>query len=534
MACNYESHEITMKKHSEHSSNSTQVSYILHSTRLRLSRFELAVYQVENGEHPLKISHVFDDGPVHIGSLDENDIVLKDGTVSRKHCVVVREGDFYVLRDLESTNGTFVNSARIREVYLEPGIEFCVGQAKITFETVKEATPVVPLRGSSYGRLIGNNVKMREIFSIIDKISSTDTTVIIEGETGTGKDVLAQTIHETSRRRDKPFVVVDCSAIPEHLIESELFGHEKGSFTGAIMARKGLFEQADGGTIFLDELGELSLDLQPKLLRVLESRRVRRVGGQQSTSIDVRVIAATNRQLEDEVRLGNFREDLFYRLSVVRIFLPPLRERISDLKLLIEHFLTAAPFNRAIGGGVKLTSVSPRALGVMLSHHWPGNVRELLNVIERACTFSDSATIQVEDLPKSLQSIEISQVAYPQSQLIELNLSQNLDRNGTSHLFETQTNPLRPREEDTLNELFKDHELSKERHFFADEDTHEFESSFESFKVAKEKWISLFERDYILAALKRSRYNISHAARESGIDRKYFRKLMSKYGIEAP
>ncbi len=515
-----------MKKHSDKAPSATQVSYVLNATRLRLSRFQLIVQSTGSTGKSKEQRFAFDDGPVHIGSLlEENQIVLNDETVSRKHCLVEREGDYYVLRDLESTNGTFVNQVRVKEIYLSPGLEFQVGKAKVIFEHLNDTMTVTPSNRSRFGRLIGGDVKMREIFTIIEKISKTDTTVIVEGETGTGKDVLAQTIHETSRRKSKPFVVVDCSAIPEHLIESELFGHEKGSFTGAIMARKGLFEQADGGTIFLDELGELSLELQPKLLRVLESRSVRRVGGHQSTKIDVRVIAATNRKLEEEVKNGQFREDLFYRLSVVRIFLPPLRERVSDLKLLIEHFLANASFNKDLSGVYKLTSVSHEALSLMMNHTWPGNVRELLNVIERACTFADSSVITIQDLPQSLQSLRARAVGIKPAEHIDLSLK------GAQLLRDVSAPPSVapiPKEEDTLNEK------PLKSHFFVEEDTGELERSFESFKVAKEKWVGLFEKDYILTALKRTRYNISHAARESGIDRKYFRKLMNKYDIEIP
>ena len=358
-----------MKKHSAQASEYTQISYILNTTELRLSRFQLKVKNFSNQGQVSEDIFTFEDAPVNIGSLPENHIVLTDGTVSRQHCEIVREGDAYLLRDLDSTNGTFVNQVKIKEIFLSEGLEYQVGSSKITFESIQEEIAIQPSPKNRFGRMIGQDVKMREIFTIIEKISHTDTTVVIEGETGTGKDVLAQSIHEHSRRAKKPFVVVDCSAIPEHLIESELFGHEKGSFTGAFITRKGLFEQANGGTIFLDELGELALDLQPKLLRVLETHKVRRVGGMAQTAVDVRVIAATNRKLEDEVKAGRFREDLFYRLSVVRIFLPPLRERMSDLRSLLEHFLRHASFNKdPQSDALKLKTVSNEAALVMATN----------------------------------------------------------------------------------------------------------------------------------------------------------------------
>lgn len=515
-----------MKKHSAQASEYTQISYILNTTELRLSRFQLKVKNFCNQAQTSEDVFVFEDAPVSIGSLPENHIVLTDETVSRQHCEIVREGDSYLLRDLNSTNGTFVNQVKIKEIFLNEGLEFQVGSSKITFEPIQERIAIQPSPKNRFGRMIGQDVKMREIFTIIEKISHTDTTVVIEGETGTGKDVLAQSIHEHSRRAKKPFVVVDCSAIPEHLIESELFGHEKGSFTGAFITRKGLFEQANGGTIFLDELGELALDLQPKLLRVLETHKVRRVGGMAETAVDVRVIAATNRKLEDEVKAGRFREDLFYRLSVVRIFLPPLRERMSDLRSLLEHFLRHASFNKdPQSDALKLKTVSNEAFNLLSAHSWPGNVRELINVVERACTLAETSILSPQDLPPHIQNLQSSVSANATTYTQQSNHIVDLDTEQYTPALGV------PREEDTLNnktgkslfDQFSQHENSTEG-----------EKEFEDFKIAKERWIALFEKDYLLTALKRSRYNISHAAREAGIDRKYFRKLMHKYDIEVP
>ena len=519
-------------KHGEQKSETQLSSYVLHSSRLRLDRFKLTVSQ-QSGEAGVQ-EYEFDDAPVRIGTLpDEVDIVLTDNTISRKHCEIVRVGDDYLIVDLNSTNGTFVRDVRVKQAFLEPGLEFRIGQVSVTFDQVESDVQITPTHKQQLGKVIGADVKMREIFSIIEKISSTDTTVIIEGETGTGKDVVAQSIHEHSRRKQSPFVVVDCSAIPEHLIESELFGHEKGSFTGAIMARKGLFEQAEGGTIFLDELGELSLELQPKLLRVLESREVRRVGGSKATPINVRVIAATNRKLEDEVREGRFREDLFYRLSVVRIFLPPLRERMGDLPLLLLHFLQKLPVNHPNDGAMKIKSISKLALGMMLSHGWPGNIRELLNTIERACTFADGDMIRVSDLPRSIQNYDsplpdAEQADQQRVGLKELALFNPISPAPPQSVKPRLKHPL-PHHvpEDTLTDKHLRQGSPSSSADAADD-------YFETFKVAKEKWITLFERDYILTALKRSNYNISHASREADIDRKYFRKLMQKYEIEIP
>src|SRR3954467_13016601 len=281
----------------------------------------------------------FDKEEIRIGSMDDNDIVLNDDTVSRYHCKIVQDDTGYGLMDNRSTNGTFINKVRVREAFLKPGAILSAGQSQLRFNAKEEEVQIVPSRSDRCAGLIGGNSRMREIYSIIEKIAPTATTVVIDGETGTGKEVVAQAIHSLSPRNSSEFVVFDCGAVPPNLIESELFGHEKGSFTGAVMTRQGLFEQADGGTLFLDELGELPIDLQPKLLRALENREVRRVGSAKAAKVDVRIIAATNRNLEDEVKLGRFRQDLYYRLSVVRLILPPLRDRPEDIPLLARHFL---------------------------------------------------------------------------------------------------------------------------------------------------------------------------------------------------
>src|ERR1700761_3648882 len=299
--------------------------------------------------------HTFDKGSITIGAMEDNDLVVSDDTVSRYHCKIVQEDTSYLLVDLGSTNGTFINRVRIKEAYLKPGCTIGLGNTEVKFHAADEKVEILPSRKEKLGRMVGRHVKMRELYTVLEKIAPTATTVVIEGETGTGKEVVAQTIHDLSPRSSGPIMVFDCGAVPDNLIESELFGHEKGSFTGAIMTRQGLFEMAHGGTLFLDELGELPLDLQPKLLRALEQREIRRVGGTRSLKVDVRILAATNRNLELEVREGRFRQDLFYRLSVVRVFIPPLRERVEDLGTLIKHFLGEASYNRRSDGTTKVS-----------------------------------------------------------------------------------------------------------------------------------------------------------------------------------
>ncbi|AEH45661.1 two component, sigma54 specific, transcriptional regulator, Fis family [Thermodesulfatator indicus DSM 15286] len=259
---------------------------------------------------------------------------------------------------------------------------------------------------SGYGEIIGKSKPMRQVFSLIEKVADTDATVLVLGESGTGKELVARAIHAASSRREGPFIPVNCGAIPEELLESELFGHEKGSFTGAVKTRIGRFELAHGGTIFLDEIAEMSPKLQVKLLRVLQERSFERVGGTRSIKVDIRVIAATNKDLQKEVREGRFREDLYYRLNVIPIKLPPLRERKEDIPLLIEHFLSRFTQRKRR----KITGLSKEALECLMKYHWPGNVRELENVIERMVILANGEQLILEDVPEYI--LEQSQFNY--------------------------------------------------------------------------------------------------------------------------
>jgi two-component system response regulator AtoC len=244
-------------------------------------------------------------------------------------------------------------------------------------------------------KIIGQTARMHKIYALIEKVARSPTTALITGESGTGKELVARALHEHSDRMDAPFIQVNCGAIPESLFESELFGHEKGAFTGAVASKPGKFELADGGTLFLDEVGELPKDMQVKLLRVLQDGQFERVGGVRSMTVDVRLIAATNRVLETEVKEGRFREDLFYRLNVIPIQLPPLRERADDIPLLVEHFI--AKFNKRLNTEVE--GVSPDAIAALLAHSWPGNIRELENLIERSVLLTEDTILTMGDLP---------------------------------------------------------------------------------------------------------------------------------------
>jgi nitrogen regulation protein NR(I) len=244
-------------------------------------------------------------------------------------------------------------------------------------------------------KIIGQTARMQAVYGMIEKVSKSPTTVLISGESGTGKELVARALHDSSDRATAPFIQVNCGAIPENLFESELFGHEKGAFTGAVSGKPGRFELADGGTLFLDEVGELPKDMQVKLLRVLQDGTFERVGGVRSQTVDVRLVAATNRDLVKEVKEGRFREDLFYRLNVIPLKLPPLRDRADDIPLLTDHFVTK--FNTRLGTSIE--AVTPEALAALMAHHWPGNIRELENLIERSVLLCEGQIITMADLP---------------------------------------------------------------------------------------------------------------------------------------
>ncbi|MCR5731908.1 MAG: sigma-54 dependent transcriptional regulator [Sphaerochaetaceae bacterium] len=257
-------------------------------------------------------------------------------------------------------------------------------------------------RESGYKKIIGQSEKVSKMMGVIKQVASTNANVLIQGESGVGKELVADALHNLSLRKDKPFIKVNCASLTPTLLESELFGHEKGSFTGAIARKKGRFELADGGTIFLDEIGEIDLSTQVKLLRVLQERQFERVGGEETLSVDVRVVAATNKNLSEEVKKGNFREDLYFRLNVVHIDVPPLRERKEDIPLLVSHFLeTLSSKNNR-----KVDSISAQARKALFAYSWPGNIRELQNAIEAGVVMCHGKTIELEDLPEQIKTID--------------------------------------------------------------------------------------------------------------------------------
>ncbi|WP_233561731.1 sigma 54-interacting transcriptional regulator, partial [Sorangium cellulosum] len=321
---------------------------------------------------------VLDGDFIRVGSHPSNDLVLADRAVSRFHCILERVRSTFRLTDVGSRNGTYIAGVRVRDAdAVLPECRIELGESVVRIRDADAVAETEIARAPSFGALQGLSVPMRRLFPILERVAKSAPDVLIEGENGTGKEVIATELVQRSARANKPLVIVDCGAISPSLIESELFGHVRGSFTGASRDRAGAFEEADGGTVFLDEIGELPLEMQPKLLRALASREVRRLGEGRVRKVDIRVIAATNRRLEREVNSGRFREDLYYRLSVLTVRVPPLRERKEDIGLLVQCFLNE------LGAIDKADLFPPEVIEDMKRYDWPGNVRELRNYVER-------------------------------------------------------------------------------------------------------------------------------------------------------
>jgi DNA-binding NtrC family response regulator len=318
-----------------------------------------------------------------LGSGPACELQLHDREVSRRHAALEPAGRRLRITDLGSTNGTFVDGVAIVEAFLRGGEIVRLGSTALQLDCGPAAAhPALPSR-TSFGRLVGASTEMRRLYPLCERLATSTVTVVIEGETGTGKEVLAEALHEQGPRASGPFVVFDCTAVPSTLLESELFGHERGAFTGATSTRKGVFEQAHGGTLLIDEIGDLDLPLQPKLLRAIERGEVRRVGGDRPIRVDVRLLAATRRDLDREVQAGRFRDDLFHRLAVARIELPPLRHRAGDVQVLAKHFW------RALGGQVE--ELPGDLLLRWEDDPWRGNVRELRNTVARRLALGELA-----------------------------------------------------------------------------------------------------------------------------------------------
>ncbi|MBK6461823.1 MAG: sigma 54-dependent Fis family transcriptional regulator [Myxococcales bacterium] len=431
------------------------------------------------GARVLSVSLVVLDGPSRglrvkvqgtratIGSSAACSLVLADRSVSRVHCALEIGAAGIALKDLGSTNGTRVGEVTVRDADLLPGAVVQLGASAFRVE-VEGQGEIVPLSPrDAFGELVGESVAMRQLYSVLERVAPTDATLLLTGETGTGKDVAARSVHAASPRRGGPFVPVDCGAIPESLIESELFGHVRGAFTGAIHNRKGAFEEAHGGTLFLDEIGEMPVAMQAKLLRALESRSIRRVGATGLVPVDVRVIAATHRTLARSVNEGTFREDLYYRLAVVELTLPPLRARQGDVPLLARRFFEriAPPYTR----------LSPDALRALEARSWPGNVRELRNYVERAVALG-----QVQDASVESGSAPRGSPAAPAP------LPEGLE------VLVPLSLPL---------------------------------------KEARERWVEAFESVYVRAMLRETEGNVTRAAERAGVSRRFLQRTLARLGL---
>jgi len=417
--------------------------------------------------------HTLDEGTTMVGTHTDNDLVLTDATVSRYHLEIRVRRDGIEVRDLETTNGTKHGGARVGQVVLSGAARLRLGKhTEMDVEPIDTNIELDTWVADRFGDVLGTTPPMQRLFSLLAKAAPTEATILLQGETGTGKEAIAEAVHRASRRNRGAFVVVDCGSIPHELIASELFGHAKGSFTGAATDKQGLIEAANGGTLFLDEIGELAIDLQPQLLRVLDRRQVRRVGETHAVDVDIRVVAATHRDLRAMVRAGTFREDLYYRLAVVATHVPPLRERKADIPALAAWFA-----DRMGRGGF---AQSPALLEQLERHDWPGNVRELRNVVERALSLGHAALVDLADSGgRPAVTAEVDDLA--------------------------QAAAKRPSNPDVLDLPFKE---------------------------AKAALVEGFERDYLSALLARHRGNISRAAAEAGIDRNYIHRLVKKYNLE--
>ena len=405
---------------------------------------------------------------ITLGKADDNDLVLPDETVSRRHLELVRlEGGLRV-HDLGSTNGTSVGGAQIKEALVGTGTILKVGDVEVLVGVAIDRVAVPASASDRFELALGKSEAMRRVFGVLERVAATNASLLLTGETGTGKDVLARSVHLRSGRAGA-FEVLDCGAIVPSLVESELFGHERGAFTGAVSSHAGAFERARGGTLFLDELGVLPMELQPKLLRVLEARAFRRVGGTKTISADVRIVAATSRDLRSEVAAGRFREDLYYRLAVVALQVPPLRARLDDVPVLVEHVLQSI-------GGSELRA-PPAVIAALSAWRFPGNVRELRNVVERAAIVAQASG-----------STELVLIDFP---------------------------PPSAADDDDVTVAREVYDPSL------------------SYREIRAQIEGRFEKSYVRWLLARNGGNVSAAARAARMDRNHLSDLMRKHGLRA-
>jgi transcriptional regulator with GAF, ATPase, and Fis domain len=430
-----------------------------------------------------------------IGTHSTNDLVLRDPSVSRFHCKLTCDSKGWRLIDSGSLNGTKLDGVRVRDADLTGEGTIALGDCLVQVSGHEPSSEVSIPNIASFGALTGTSVAMRKLFANLEKVAASDINVLIEGDSGTGKELVASEIFQRGPRAEKAFVIVDCGAISPNLVESELFGHVRGAFTGADRDRVGAFEAANGGTVFLDEIGELPLELQPKLLRALESREIRRVGETRARKVDVRVIAATNRDLDREVNKGRFREDLYFRLAVMVVHVPSLRDRLDDLPALVQSFLTSL----GVPPHDQRELFSPTVLADLAEHDWPGNVRELRNYVERSVVLREA-------LPATQRRPGPAASSGGASDLGAAGTS------GASGAGEDDAPP--PSTGGTGGTGSGAERLP--------------------FKLAKDAVVDTFERSYLSALLESTGGNISKAARNAGMDRMYLHRLIQKHGLRAP
>jgi transcriptional regulator with PAS, ATPase and Fis domain len=389
--------------------NATEAFVSERVSTLRVHAAEVSVLQGPDAGRSMRIEH-----PTFvIGTGPGADLRLTDSSVSREHLRVSLVSDGIRLRDEGSKNGTFLGKIRVFDTIISESSTIQIGRTTVSIRIDAGQIDLPLSEAVSFGGAIGVSAPMRHLFALLERAAASDVTILLEGESGVGKEVLANAIHTASARADGPFVAVDCGAIPPNLIESELFGHVRGAFTGAANARDGVFEQARGGTLFLDEIGELPLDLQPKLLRVIEQREVRPVGSNTPHPVDVRIVAATNRRLAEAAQKNEFRSDLFYRLAVARATVPPLRDRPDDILPLARAFL------HSLTKGER-SDVAPELASLLTSYPWPGNVRELRNVMARYALLDARDALTLFDSPTANGSLDLSHLPLREARRIAL------------------------------------------------------------------------------------------------------------------
>ncbi|MFO0662536.1 MAG: sigma 54-interacting transcriptional regulator [Polyangiaceae bacterium] len=431
-----------------------------------------------------------------VGTAPHADIRLEDAHVARLHAeFTVREDGVWV-RDLQTKAGTTVMGLRVEHVRVPHQGRVVLGNTELVL--IHEASPSFEAPAwpdARFHDLVGGSKKMRELYAKLARVAASAASVLIGGETGTGKELVARSLHAASPRASRPFVVVDCASLPEHLLDAELFGHTRGAFTGAVGPRTGAIESANGGTVFLDEVGELPKSMQPKLLRVLEARTVRRIGENEQRSVDVRFVSATHRDLLKMVTLGEFREDLYFRLGVIPITVPSLRERLDDIEMLAVHFMGEAG-----------TALSPELTQQLRERLWPGNVRELRNFIDRLKALGEDEALELTGGPPS------SQVGIPIASSSQPYLPARASSPSLTGIEAPSSARIRAPSHSAID-------LSLDAH-----------PAVGAFRAFRDQWADRVERYYVEKLLERHNQNVSSAAREAELDRTYLYKLMRKHG----